>query len=182
MTMNFQTLLIDLIAVFILVRWVYMPHHKNSENVFTFYIFNLVIFLITQHMNTVQMSMGAAFGLFAVFSMLRYRTENISIKEMTYIFISIAIGLITAVGKSKWYELIGTNSLIIGMIYLLESNLIIRQETSQNIIYDNIELIEPAKREELVADLENRIGVKINHIVIGDIDFLKDAVNIKVFY
>ena len=94
-----------MVSVFILVRFVYFPIYRSRENVFTFFIFNIIIFLITYLLNKVEMSMGAAFGLFAVFSMLRYRTEDISIKDMTYMFLLIAMGLINAVSKGNWDEL-----------------------------------------------------------------------------
>src|ERR1041385_8956291 len=102
----FMRLGINLFSVFLLVRFIYFPAHKSREYFFTFFIFNLVIFLITFLLNKVEMSMGAAFGLFAVFTMLRYRTEGISIKDMTYLFQVIAIGLICAVSKGGWDELI----------------------------------------------------------------------------
>ncbi len=104
---------IDLVSVFILIRFIYYPIYKNREFFFTFFIFNLIIFLITFLLNKVEMSMGAAFGLFAVFSMLRYRTEGISMKDMTYLFLVIAMGLITAVSKGNWDELSLLNLIII---------------------------------------------------------------------
>ena len=126
---------IDLISVFILIRFIYYPIYKNREFFFTFFIFNLIIFLITFLLNKVEMSMGAAFGLFAVFSMLRYRTEGISMKDMTYLFLAIAMGLITAVSKGNWDELSLLNLIIIAFTYLLESNLFLKKETSKIIQY-----------------------------------------------
>src|ERR1044072_3686019 len=105
----FMRLAIDIASVFLLIRFIYFPAHKSREYFFTFFIFNIVIFLITFLLNKVQMSLGAAFGLFAVFTMLRYRTEGISIKDMTYLFLVIAIGLICAVSKGGWDELILIN-------------------------------------------------------------------------
>src|SRR5688572_29785202 len=95
----FIHLAVDLVSVFILIRFIYYPNYRTKEFFFTFFIFNLIIFLITYMMNKVEMSMGAAFGLFAVFSIMRYRSEDISIKDLTYLFLVIAIGLITAVSK-----------------------------------------------------------------------------------
>ena len=133
--------------------------------------------------------MGAAFGLFAVFGMLRYRTEDLSIKDMTYLFLVIAIGLMTAVIKLEdiayYYEfvfIICTNGFVLLLTYLLESNLLMKQETAKQIIYENIELIKPEKRAELMADLETRTGLKINRISIGKIDFLKDTALIKIYF
>lgn len=173
---------IDFASVFILIRFIYYPIYKNREFFFTFFIFNLIIFLITFLLNKVEMSMGAAFGLFAVFSMLRYRTEGISMKDMTYLFLVIAMGLITAVSKGNWDELSLLNLIIIAFTYLLESNLLLKKESSKVIQYENIEMIKPEFRTDLIADLENRTGIKINRITISKVDFLKDTAVIRVYY
>ena len=178
----FSRLLIDILSVIVLIRFIYFPIYKNREFFFTFFIFNLIIFLITFLLNKVEMSMGAAFGLFAVFSMLRYRTEGISMKDMTYLFVVIAMGLITAVSKGNWDELSLLNIIIIAITYLLESNILIKKEAAKNIQYENIEMIKPEKREELIADLENRTGIKINRISINKVDFLKDTAVIRIYY
>lgn len=173
---------IDFLSVLILIRFVYFPIYRSRENIFTFFIFNVIIFLITYLLNKVEMSMGAAFGLFAVFSMLRYRTENISTKDMTYMFLLIALGLLNAVSKGGWDELLLINIIIISVTYLLESNLLMKKETSKIVMYENIELIRPDKKDELIADLEKRMGVKINQITIDKIDFLRDSALVHVFY
>lgn len=173
---------INFIAMLILFRLVYYPIYKNREHVFTFFIFNTIIFLITYQLNRAEMSIGAAFGLFAVFSMLRYRTENISSKEMTYMFLAISLGLINAISKGGWDELLFISVTIISITYLLESNLLIKKESTKTIIYDSIELIKPENRIELITDLEKRIGRKINSVSLGDIDFLRDSVIIKISY
>lgn len=178
----FLRLLVNIISVFILVRFIYFPIYRSREYVFTFFIFNLIIFLITYLLNKVEMSMGAAFGLFAVFSMLRYRTEDISIKDMTYLFLVIAMGLISAVSKGSWDELSLLNIIILTITYLLESKVLMKKEITKIIMYENIELIKPEKNAELVADLEKRMGVKINHVTIGKIDFLRDSAMIHVYY
>ncbi|OFY82276.1 MAG: DUF4956 domain-containing protein [Bacteroidetes bacterium RIFCSPLOWO2_12_FULL_35_15] len=175
-------LTIDFISVFVLIRFIYFPVYKNRENFFTLFIFNLIIFLITFILNKSDMSMGAAFGLFAVFSMLRYRTEGITTKDMTYMFLVIAMGLITALSKGNWIELSFINSIIIIFTLLLETTIIFKKEVSQMIQYENIELIKPACRAELKADLEMRMGITINRIEINKIDFLKDTANIRVYH
>ncbi len=182
-------LTIDIASIFILVRFIYFKINKRSEYFFTYFIFNLVIFLMCFFLNKVKLSMGAAFGLFAVFGMLRYKTEEISIKDMTYLFLVIAIGLLTAVIKIEdvayYYEflfIVGINGLILLLTFLLESNVLMKKETAKNVIYENIELIKPEKRDELLADLEARTGLKINRIAIGKIDFLKDIATIKIYY
>ncbi len=182
-------ILIDMLTVLILVRYVYYPLYKSKELFFTFFIFNLIIFLISFLLNKVDLSMGAAFGLFAVFSMLRYRTENISIKDMTYLFLSIAIGLVSAVAKIKGapdaHEFIfigGINGVILIFTYLLESNAIIKKEMAKIVTYENIELIQSNRHEELLADLRTRTGINVHRFSIQKINFLKDSAQIKDYY
>lgn len=182
-------LLIDLATVFILVRLIYFPIYKQREYFFMFVIFNLIIFLISFLLNKVELSMGAAFGLFAVFSMLRYRTESVSIKDMTYLFLCIAIGLVTAVTKIKgtpdyleYLFLAGVNASILVITYLLESNSFVKKEMSKVILYENIELIQSNRKPELLTDIRTRTGFNIHRISIQKINFLKDAALIKVYY
>ena len=182
-------LLIDISAVFILIRIIYYPIYKHRDLFFTFFIFNLVIFLISFLLNKVDLSMGAAFGLFAVFSMLRYKTEDISIKDMTYLFLSIAIGLVSAVTKIKdaadsleYIFLGGINAIILLITFCLESNLLIKKETVKVVVYENIELIQTNRQEELITDIKNRTGLNVHRISIQKIDFLKDSAQIKIYY
>ncbi|MBI2257603.1 MAG: DUF4956 domain-containing protein [Flavobacteriia bacterium] len=175
-------LLIDIVSCLVLIRLIYYPIYKNREFFFTFIIFNIIIFFITYLMKNVEMSMGAAFGLFAVFSMLRYRTEGLSMKDMTYLFLVIALGLITAIGMGTLIEITILNALIIIFTYVLESNLLIKKEFTKVIQYENIELIKPDKYNELKLDLENRTGLKITRIVVDRIDFLRDTALLTVHY
>jgi hypothetical protein len=133
--------------------------------------------------------MGAAFGLFAVFSMLRYRTEDISIKDMTYLFLVIAMGLIAAVTKIKdtndLYEYIFlaiVNAIIILITYLLESNVLMKKEFVKIINYENINLVQSNREAELIADISARTGIHVHRISIQKIDFLRDAAQIKIYY
>ncbi len=181
--------LIDIVSVFILIRLVYYRVYKRSDLFFTFFIFNVVIFLICFLLNKVELSMGAAFGLFAVFSMLRYRTEDISIKDMSYLFLVIAIGLIAAVTKIKdtsdgyEYLFLGLiNLVIIGVAFIFETNLFFKKEAVQIVNYENIELIKKERHAELIEDIKLRTGLNVHRISIGKIDFLKDAAQIKIYY
>jgi hypothetical protein len=185
----FIRLFIDLTSVFILVRYIYYPIYKNRELFFTYFIFNIVIFLISFLLNKVDLSMGAAFGLFAVFSMLRYKTEEIAIKDMTYLFLVIALGLVSAVTKIKdtadsmeYVFLIGINVIVLIVTYLLESNIFMKHETVKIILYENIEMIRDGKQEELLADIKLRTGFDVHRYSIKKIDFLKDSAQIKIFY
>ncbi len=182
-------LLIDLATVFILVRLIYYPLYRQREYFFMFVIFNLIIFLISFLLNKVDLSMGAAFGLFAVFSMLRYRTESISIKDMTYLFLCIAIGLVTAVTRIKntplvqehWF-LVGLCSAILLLTWLLESNIFSKKEMSRLIVYENIELIQSTRKQDLINDLKLRTGINIHRVSVVRINFLKDSALVKVYY
>lgn len=178
----FIRLFIDLASVFVLIRLIFYKNYKKADQYLTFFAFNLVIFLITYLLNKVEMSMGAAFGLFAVFSMLRYRTESISTKDMTYLFLVIAIGLLSAISKGGWDELALLNGIILTATFLLESNWLIKKEFTKNIIYDNINLITPEKRTELLADLKKRTGFNIHRVEIQEIDFLKDATRMTIYF
>lgn len=178
----FIRLFIDLASVFVLIRLIYYKNYKKADQYLAFFAFNLVIFLITYLLNKVEMSMGAAFGLFAVFSMLRYRTESISTKDMTYLFLVIAIGLLSAISKGGWDELALLNGIILLLTFLLESNWLIKKEFTKMIQYEKIELILPEKRQELIQDLKNRTGLNIHRVEIQEIDFLKDATRMIVYY
>lgn len=177
----FLNLGIDIASVLALIFLVYYPTYKNQDYIFTFLIFNLVIFILTYVLNEVKISMGAAFGLFAVFSMLRYRTAGISIKDMTYLFIVIAMGLVGSI-RLDFYELMILDSLIICFAWLLESKWILKRELSQNIEYENIELIVPDKKADLIEDLKTRTGLNIHRVAIRRINFLRDTATIRVYY
>lgn len=185
----FSRLAIDLVSVFVLIRFIYFPIYKHREFFFTYFIFNIIIFLISFLLNRVDLSMGAAFGLFAVFSMLRYKTEEIAIKDMTYLFLVIAIGLISAVTKVKdtpdsieHLFLIAINASVLLITYLLESKIFLKRENVKTILYENIELIRAGRSEELLADLKLRTGFNVHRYSIHKIDFLKDAAQIKIYF
>ncbi|MFM7216394.1 MAG: DUF4956 domain-containing protein [Bacteroidota bacterium] len=178
----FWRLLIDFSATFVLVRLIHFRMYMKRDYLFTFFLFNIIIFVITYLLNKVDMSMGAAFGLFAVFSMLRYRTEGISTKDMTYLFIVIAIGLISAVSKATYFELIVINLIIIGFTYGLDSSLLVRNEMYKIIQYENIDLIRPENKQALLDDLSKRTGLNVHRVTITKIDFMRDVAIVRAFY
>lgn len=177
----FYSLAIDMASVALILLLIYYPNYRKMEFIFTYIMFNLVIFLLTFVLNEVKISMGAAFGLFAVFSMLRYRTEGISMKDMTYLFIFIGMGLIGAI-QLEYYELGIIYGIIIVVTYVMDGNLIIRREFSKAVQYENIELIKPENREALMADLKKRTGLDIRRITINKVDFLRDTAVIRIYY
>ncbi len=177
----YYSLLIDLAAVFLIIGLVYYPNYKKMDTIFTFILFNVVIFLLTFVLNKVKISMGAAFGLFAVFSMLRYRTAGIGMKDMTYLFIFIAIGLISGI-QLEYQELAVIVGIIFAIILLFDTKLILKKESSNILRYERIEMIKPEKRTELIEELRQRTGLNIHRISINEIDFLKDTAMITYYY
>lgn len=173
--------LINLATVILLIVFIYYPNYKNKDVFFTYFLFNIAIFLLTYLMNQIKISMGAAFGLFAVFSMLRYRTEGISMKDMTYLFIVIAIGLVSAI-RLDYHQLLIINGIVVLFTFLLDGNIIMKREFSKRIQYDNIDLIKPENRQQLIDDLIKRTGLNIKRISIIKIDFLRDIALIDVYY
>jgi hypothetical protein len=177
----FVSLLIDLAAVALIILFVYYPNYKKIDTVFTFLMFNVVIFILTYVLNEVKISMGAAFGLFAVFSMLRYRTAGIGMKDMTYLFIFIALGLISAI-QLEFYELAVLVAVVFVTTLLLDTRIILKKENSNILRYEKIEMIKPEKRDELIAELRERTGLNIHRVSVNEIDFLKDTAMISYYY
>jgi hypothetical protein len=182
-------LLIDLISTYVLMQFIYFRFYKNKDLLFTYFVFNIVIFTISFLLNRVEISMGAAFGLFAVFSMLRYKTEEISIKDMTYLFLTIAIGIVSAVTRLKgvedFYEYLFLVAIIASMILValtLESNWFMKQELFKTIYYEKIELIHPDKYDEFLEDLRSRTGIDIHRAEVQKIDFLRDTAQVKIYF
>jgi len=145
-------------------------------------LFGIGVFLVTSLLHSAEVSMGFAFGLFAVFSMLRYRTESISIKEMTYLFLVIAIALLSAVGTMKTIELLVISLSICLITYLLETSLILPSLDELEIDYEKIELINAPRHTELIDDIKKRTGLDIKQVEILTIDFLRDSTRLKIHF
>lgn len=175
---------INLIAILIIVRGLYYPKCKRGEFFFTYILIALSTFMLIYVLGDVKLKAGIALGLFAIFSIIRYRTEQVAIREMTYLFIIIALSAINGLTLSELSlgEVIIINILFIASIWICESKLLISHYSYKVIKYDNVNLITPDKREELIADLEKRTGLKIEKVEVGSIDFLKDAAIIKMYY
>ena len=173
---------VDIASMIILIGCIYYPVHRKKDYFFTFFMFNITIFFVTLLMNEVGLSTGAAFGLFAVFSLLRYRTEDIDAKDMTYLFTCIALGLLSAVNTGNLLEMLLANGIIIGTAYLLDGQFLLRTETVKNIQYDDVSKIRPEQEAELIADLRRRTGLEIHRVEVGRVDYLRDSANVKVYY
>jgi len=173
---------INSLSVIALIKLIYFYIHKKSNYLFTFFSFNLIIFVISFLFNRVEMSMGAAFGLFAVFSMLRYRTESLDITEMTYLFLSIALGLLNAMIIANWYEIILIDLLILGFVLVFESKWVANHESSKKIIYDRLDLLAKADKTDLLLDLSSRTGYTIKKVEVESMDLLKDVAILIIYY
>jgi len=174
---------LNVLVILIIAKYIYFRIRRNKDYLFTLLMFNMIVFFICYFLSSIELSLGFAFGIFAIFSILRYRTETVPIKEMTYMFIAISIAIINAIASASvcLIEMIFTNTAIVGLTYILEKAWI-RNEVKQMIIYEKIELIKQERQEELIKDIEERTGLKINRYEIGKIDFLRDTALINVFY
>lgn len=174
---------INLAIIIIIVRFIYYPRQQSKEYVFTFFAFNTIIFFVMSLLNDSEISLGAGFGLFAIFSILRYRTDTIPIREMTYLFVVTALPVINSVllGTSAYPEFIITNLAIIIVLAVLEFGWGFDYEIRKTIQYERIDLIRPDRWTELIADLEERTGLPIKRIEIGSFNFLRDTARITIY-
>ena len=174
----------NLLIILIIVRYIYYPVTKNKDYLFTYFLISLTVFLLCVLLDSVKLQLGFALGLFAIFGIIRYRTDPIAIKEMTYLFLVIGISVVNALANKKisYAELVFANFLIVFVTFGMERLWLLKHETRKNITYEKINLIVPEKREELIEDLRNRTGIDIIRIEIRRIDFLRDIANIRIFY
>ena len=175
---------INLFVIIVIVRVIYYTRHRNKDFVFTFILFNIINFLLCFFLSSAKLKMGFAFGLFAIFSILRYRTVTVPVREMGYFFISVTIGILNALMSSEQYmvQLLIANSIILTLTYILDHRISLKHENFKEIVYERIDLIHPDKREEMLADLNKRTGLGIHRIELLKIDFLKDVALIHGFY
>ena len=175
---------IDMVMILCLVRYIYYPRHRNKEYFFTFFLFNAVNLLICYVLAGSQLGAGLGFGLFAIFSILRYRTMTVPIREMGYFFAGIAIALINGLVslENGVLFILLINLLIIGLIYILERFSTLSHANFKLINYERIDLIQPDKRSEMIADLTLRTGLPIYKVEIIRIDFLRDTARVHAFY
>lgn len=177
-------LLLNTVLLFLVVHFMYAKNSKRKDFYFSFIVIGFVVFLLCYLLSSVKLELGFALGLFAIFGILRYRTDAIPIKEMTYLFIVIGISVINALSNKKvsYAELALTNMAIIFGLYLLEKRLAIKQENSVHLIYEHIENIHHTKHEVLLQDLIDRTGIEITRFEINKIDFLRDVADITLYY
>lgn len=173
-------LLANIGAITVLILWIYRTKKKNTGSLLSFVAVNIIIFFVALVLNKVTLSTGAAFGLFVVFSMLRYRTEGLDARDMTYLFMSISLGLFAAMSVGLPDFGLAAACLITTAL-LLDGNVLYKQYNSKEIVYDNILLIVPEKRQELIEDLRLRTGLNIAVVEIKQVDLMKDTALIEIF-
>ena len=171
------------LVVGLIIHFFYYPKSRRRDYYITFSLINISVFLLVMLMGSVNMKVGFALGIFAIFGIIRYRTESVPIREMTYLFVIIAISVINALAvQLSVVEVIVANALFIISVWVIENERWLKHISCKLVLYDKIQLITPDKREELIADLQKRIGIEITRIEIGNVDFLRDSVYIKVYY
>ncbi len=177
--------LLNTCVVLLLVRWLYYPSTRRKDYLFTFLLISSLIFLLCFLLESVKLQIGFALGLFAIFGILRYRTDSIPIKEMTYLFLVIGISVINALTSTKTslVDLLFTNAVLIFITYSMEKLWLLKHEASKTIIYEKLELIKPENRNALLKDLRERTGIKeIHHVESSKIDFLREICTLTIFY
>ena len=190
---------LNLLVCWLLVHFFYYKKSRRRDYYFTFIVFSSAMLTLLYIMGNVEVGVGLTLGLFAIFGVIRYRTETVPIREMTYLFIIIALAAVNGLAplyhvvdlSSAPHYVLGwgnvgvmalVNGLMLLLVWVLESESLVKHVTTKLVQYDRIELIVPERREELIADLEKRLGVKVENVEIGHVDFLKDSAMIKVYY
>lgn len=175
---------VNLVIVFAIVRFIYYPQRRDKDYVFTFFAFNTIIFFVMGLLSNADLSVGVGFGLFAIFSVLRYRTSTIPIREMTYLFVLIALPVINSIllEDRSYEEFAVVNLATVGVLYVLEHEWGFQYEVRKIVTYERIDMIRPENWLLLLEDLQQRTGLPIRRIEIGKLNFLRDTAEIAIFY
>ena len=175
---------LNLVFLTLIVRFIYYRKTRSKDYLFTYYLISIIVFFICFTLKKYELDIGMALGLFAIFGIIRYRTDPIPIREMTYLFVVIGISVINSLANKKmsYAEILLGNVLVVLSIIIIEYFLVLRSETSKLIVYEKIENIVPERHAALKEDLQLRTGLKINRISVGKVDFLKDTAEITIYY
>ena len=176
--------LVNFVVGLIIVRFIYYPRTKDKRFVFTYLTFSTVIYFVVSLMANITIGIGVGFGLFAIFRIVRYRTEPIPVREMTYLFVLMSLPVMNSSGmlQTAWPQLLIANTVIILVLWLLEKEWGFEYQLPRHVVYEKIELIQPSRQAEMVADLEARTGRKVERVEVGKIDFLKDTADLRVYF
>jgi hypothetical protein len=173
----------NFLFIWIIIHKLYFPKSQRKDYYFTFALISVSVFFLIYLLGNVKIKVGFALGLFAIFGIIRYRTESMSVREMTYLFVIIALSVINALAVTLNYvELLATNLIFIACMAIFERLPWIQHLSEKLVLYDRIELITPDRRADLIDDLNRRLGVKVAKVEVGSVDFLRDSVMLKVFY
>ncbi len=175
---------LNMFTLVLIIRFIYYPITKRKDFLFTYFLISIITFFLCFALKKNDLGLGLALGLFAVFGIIKYRTDAVPIKEMTYLFVVIGVSVVNALANAKtsYVELLFINMVVVIVTFCLERVWLIRHESSKMVLYEKIELIKPERRAELIADLQERTGIKINRVAIGKINFLRDTAQVIVFY
>lgn len=176
--------IINITALIALVRGSYYAFSKKADYVFTFYLVGTVVFFLCFTLKKYEIDLGLALGLFAIFGILRYRTDPLKVREMTYLFIVIGLSVINALSNKKmsYVEILTANAVVILMAYYLDRYWSRQKTASKDILYQSLDYIKPDQHELLKKDLEDKLGFEILNIEIGQIDFERQTVKVKIRY
>jgi hypothetical protein len=172
------------LIAFSILHYIYKRYNKKKSFIFNLFIFNLIIFGLSTVLTRIDLSVGSGFGLFAIFTMMRYRSEQINMKDMAYLLIMIGLGFINSAG----YEIIGydeilfLNLTIVGVVYGLEKAYFAKRKNSQKIKYDKIELLKPKYNHLLYRDLSLRLGKEVFEVKTVNVNFIEGYATLKVYY
>jgi len=177
-------LMINLVFLTIIIRYLYYNKTKRKDYLFTYYLIGTITFFLCFGLKKLDIDTGMGLGLFAIFGIIRYRTDAIEIKEMTYLFLIIGISVVNALASNQVSisEMALINVTVVIMTFILEYKWLVKHETRKTINYERIDLIIPEKYEAMKSDLEKRTGLAINRVEVGKIDFLNDTAQIRIYY
>jgi hypothetical protein len=177
-------LAVNIVVLTVLIRYLYYPKTKRKDYLFTYYLIGTITFFLCFGLKKLDIDTGMGLGLFAIFGIIRYRTDAIEIKEMTYLFLIIGVSVVNSLASNQISiaEMAIINSSVILLTFGLENLWLVKHETRKTINYERIDLIVPDKYEEMKADLESRTGIAINRFEVGKIDFLTDTAQVRIFY
>jgi hypothetical protein len=176
---------LNMLVILILVRWLYYSSTKRKDFLFTYILVSSVVFLLCFLLESVKLQIGFALGMFAIFGIIRYRTDALPIKEMTYLFLIIGVSVINALTNTETslVDLLFSNFVIVFITYGLEKLWLLKHESSKPIVYEKINLIKEENYDELLKDLQDRTGIKkINRVEVGKINFLRDTCELTIYY
>jgi hypothetical protein len=180
----FLGFLLNFAVTLLIIRGIYYPVRRNKEYMLSFFALNTSVFLIASLLGGIDLSVGFGFSLFAIFSVLRYRTDPIPVREMTYLFTLMALPVIDAVllSQSAYLALLIANGMTVLVLYTVEKGWGCRYEERRSITYEKVDLIKPENHDRLLADLRERTGLPVTRCEVGHIDFLRDIAELRVYY